>query len=142
MGSRILFFLLAVLLASLTGSVVQSLFNLAALQQLGEAIPVTLWVWTIGQDLLGFAPLYTVVVFLSLFLAFPVAAVVARWMPTWRGPIFAAAGATGILVAFETANASLPMPTLIAATRTLPGLLAMMACCALAGWLYTRGVKP
>lgn len=147
---RLAWFLLAVLIATVTGSLVQSLFNLAALQGIGVSIPVALWLQTITHDLIGFAPLYAGVVLVSFALAFPVAALVARLVarlipgnaPHGRSLIFAAAAATGIAVAFQIANASLPMPTLIAATRTLPGLLAMMACSALGGWVYTRGVKP
>lgn len=143
---RLAWFLLAVLTATVTGSLVQSLFNLAALQGIGVSIPVALWLQTITHDLIGFAPMYAGVVLVSFALAFPVAALVARLIPGiaphGRSLIFAAAAATGIAVAFQIANASLPMPTLIAATRTLPGLLAMMACSALGGWVYTRGVKP
>lgn len=139
---RFAWFLLAVLIATASGSLVQSLFNLAALQGIGAPIPVLLWLQTIIHDLIGFAPLYAAVVLVSFALAFPVAALVASVVPRWRSLVFAAAAATAIAVAFQIANASLPMPTLIAATRTLPGLLAMMACCAVAGWAYTRGVKP
>ena len=142
MLKRMLVFVLAVAAAALSGSVIQSLFNLAALQGIGASLSLSLWLQTIFHDLTGFAPIYAAVVALSLICAFPVAALVARMMPAQRALIFAFAGAAGLWAALMLANHVAPMPTLIAATRTLPGLLAMMACNALGGLVYSKGVKP
>ena len=131
-------FLLAVIVAAVLGSVVQSLFNLAALQGIGAQVPLMLWVETILHDLAGFGPLFAAMVSVSLICALPVAALVARMTPSLRAPVFAAAGAAGLWAAFVLANHLAPMPTLIAATRTLPGLITMLACAALGGFIYAR----
>ena len=131
-------FLASVLTATSWGAIVQTQFNLHELQALGAAVPVALRLLTTAQDLIGFGPLYALVVVVALGLAFPVAALVARIAPGWRGALFALAGFVGLIVAIRLVDAVTPPPVLIAATRTTLGLLAMTLGGALGGRLYAR----
>ena len=129
-------FVAAVLLAALWGAIVQTQFNLAELQALGASVPWLLRAQTTLQDVLGFGPLYAAVVAVSFALAFPVAALLARYWTVWRSAWFALAGLAGLIVAIRLIDAVTPPPVLIAATRTTAGLLAMTAGGAVGGWLY------
>ena len=139
----LIYFILAVLCGSLAGSVIQSQFNLAAISGLGAEIPLPVWFATTLEDIVGFAPLYAGMMAVSLLLGLLAAALCLRWLTpaqraTWQVPVYALAGALGIFVAFQAANAAAPMPTLIAATRCVPGTLAMMLSGALGGWIFAR----
>ncbi|HBX54144.1 MAG TPA: hypothetical protein DEH10_01835, partial [Pseudomonas sp.] len=52
----LLLFVLAVLVATVVGSIIQTQFNLAALQAIGAPMPLDVRLRTTGQDLLGFSP--------------------------------------------------------------------------------------
>lgn len=141
MSRSVLYFVLAVLAASLLGSVIQSQFNLAQIAALGAEVPPALWWSTTLEDMVGFGPLYAAMMAVALLPALLVAALVCRWLPpgeALRLTVFAAAGAVGIFAAFQLANMAAPMPTLIAATRGLGGTLAMMLSGALGGWVFAR----
>lgn len=135
---RAVAFLAAVLTATTWGAIVQTQFNLHELQALGATVPAELRLLTTAQDLVGFGPLYALVVVVTLGLAFPIAALVARLAPGWRGALFALAGLAGLIVAIRLVDAVTPPPVLIAATRSTLGLLAMTLGGAFGGWLYAR----
>ncbi|MCH4565083.1 hypothetical protein MKP05_18455 [Halomonas sp. EGI 63088] len=126
----------AVLDATLLGSIVQTQFNLAALSALGADISFSTRLATTAHDLLGFTPLYGSLVAIMMLGAMPVASVVTRWLGFGAWPIHALAAALGLWVMLSIVDALAPMPTLIAATRSLEGTLAMMATAALGGWGY------
>lgn len=130
------YFLAAVLIATGLGSVVQTQFNIAAIANLGLDVTWTQRVAMTLHDLVSFTPIYGAMVALALLGALPVAAGCARKWPRGHPWWFLAAGACGILVAFMTVNAVLPMPTFIAATRGPVGLLAMMATAALGSGVF------
>ncbi|PAU88269.1 hypothetical protein CK507_06860 [Pseudomonas sp. WN033] len=138
----ILFYLLAVVVASVLGTLVQTQFNLAALRLIGTDIPVGVWLSTTLADLRGFAPIFALMVAVTLLLALPVAAGLGRIFKPWRGVLFFLAGAVGIKVAFDIADHLLPMPTFIAATRGLAGLLAMMLAVGIGSALFGRLTRP
>lgn len=129
---------LALLLAAVWGSVAQTQWNLRALAGLGVEISTAEWVRATGQDLLGFAPVYAGILAVGWLLALPVASLLARRWPAWRGALMAAAAGTGMVAAVRTVDAVAPMPVFIDATRHLPGLLAMMAGAVIGGLLYAR----
>ena len=62
----VLYFLLAVLLTSVLGAVLQTQFNLANLQALGAPMPLMVRLHTTGLDLLGFSPTFAVLVICGL----------------------------------------------------------------------------
>ncbi|MBD3896629.1 hypothetical protein IEI94_12285 [Halomonas sp. ML-15] len=138
--ARLLGFVLALLVATLSGSLIQTQFNLAALAALGAEISLATRLSTSFHDLLGFAPLYAGLMAAALSASLPLAALGRRWLPLPAGLVYAAAAALGVWLAFMVVDAMAPMPTLIAATRSLTGTLAMLAGAALGGLVYARCV--
>lgn len=132
----LLYFLLAVLLASVMGSVLQTQFNLANLQALGAPMPLGVRVQTTCLDLLGFSPTFAMLVILGFIFALPAASLLARLWPMGRWLLFTLAGALAVLAAMALANALLPMPTLIGANRTFAGTVGLMACGSLGALLF------
>lgn len=132
----LLYFFLAVLLASALASVLQTQFNLANVQALGAPMTLAVRLQTTGFDLLGFSPFFAVLVILGFLFAMPAASWLARRWPRARGLLFALAGALAVWLAMASANALLPMPTLIAANRSLAGTLGLMCCGSLGALLF------
>lgn len=130
--------LLAWVLAAAWGSVVQTVWNLQALVEVGVNIPAGDWLRVMGQDLLGFAPVYGGILAVGWLIALPVAGGLARWWPAGRSALLAGAAGVGMVAAVRAVDAAAPMPVFIDATRGLPGLLVMAAGAVLAGWLYAR----
>ncbi|MDR7023745.1 hypothetical protein [Pseudomonas peli] len=132
----LLYFFLAVLLASVMGTVLQTQFNLANLQALGAPMPLGVRVQTTCLDLLGFSPTFAILVILGFIFALPAASLLARLWPMGRWLLFTLAGALAVLAAMALANALLPMPTLIGANRSLAGTVGLMACGSLGALLF------
>ena len=130
--------LLAWVLAAAWGSVVQTQWNLRALVDVGVDIPAGDWLRVTAQDLMGFAPVYGVILAVGWLLALPVASGLARWWPAGRTALLATAAGVGMVAAVRSVDALAPMPVFIDATRHLPGLLAMAAGAVLAGLMYAR----
>lgn len=130
--------LLAWVLASAWGSVVQTRWNLQALVDVGVNIPASDWWQVIGEDLMAFAPLYGGILAAGWLVALPVASRLARWWPAGRSALLASAAGVGMVAAVRAVDAVAPMPVFIDATRGVTGLLAMAAGAVLGGWLYAR----
>ncbi|MCD1648236.1 PQQ-dependent sugar dehydrogenase [Marinobacter adhaerens] len=132
-------FTIALLVGVILGTVVQTQFNLLALQEIGVQIGVEARISATLHDLGSFAPVYGILFGVSFLVSQLAAAGFSRLMgPGWRSPLCALAGGAGLWVALETVNAMLPMPTLIAATRSPGGLIAMLLSGVFAGWLFAR----
>lgn len=130
-------FLIALLAGVFLGSVVQTQINLAALQNMGVDISVMLRLETTFNDLITFAPIYAALFSVSFLLSQLAAVLISRWLGGRFQPLLSAGAASvALLVTFKIVDSFAPMPTLIAATRELPGLIAMLVSAALAGWLY------
>lgn len=136
---RFCWFCLAVLTATVLGSILQTQFNLAALVELGLQISWQDWLLTIGKDLISFTPTLAVILVAEYLLVFPFATILARRFPSSNQLLFFAGGFVGLWVALWVVNTLAPMPTLIAATRHWPGTLALMLAAAFGSWLYGRG---
>lgn len=135
--------LLAVLIATLLGSIAQTQFNLAALAGLGVDIDASTRLRVTGQDLAGFTPLYGAVVAAAYLIALPLAALLTRGRPRLRPWLYAMAGGLGIIAALLLMTAVMQIAP-VAAARTGSGLLTLAACGAIAGWAFatlrsTRG---
>jgi hypothetical protein len=130
--------LLALILASAWGSLVQTQWNLQALVGLGVDISAADRARATWQDLLGFAPVYAGILAAGWLPALPVGTFLAGRRPAWRSPLLAAAAGVGMVAAVRTVDAVAPMPVFIDATRHWPGLLAMATGAVLAGLLYAR----
>lgn len=141
--ARVLFFyVLAVIVATVLATLVQTQVNLQDLEQLDVTISSEDRIAATLSDLRNFTPLMGLLVAVSFALALPAAEAVARLLGTLRPAVYMLAGAVGIWVAFRITDAVAPPPTFIAATREWPGTLAMMAAVALGSGafsLWTRG---
>ncbi|WP_339462549.1 hypothetical protein [Pseudomonas sp. EA_105y_Pfl2_R69] len=124
----LLAFVLAVLLTTLLASIFQTQSNLAALQALGAPMPLDVRLASTCLDLFGFGPTFVLLATFGFACALPLALWSARRLPSLRWVIFVLAGAAAIWTALALANALAPMPTLIAADRSLFGTLGLMAC--------------
>ncbi|MBW4933594.1 PQQ-dependent sugar dehydrogenase [Marinobacter sp. F4206] len=128
---------MALLVGTVLGSVVQTQFNLLALQELGVDIDLSTRVSTTIQDLLHFAPLYAVVFGFSFLASTLITGLMLKLLGFGaRAPFHALGGGVGLWVTLTVVNALAPMPTLIAATRTPDGLLVMLLTAACSGWLF------
>lgn len=135
---RLLALLMAIVIAVAWGALVQTQFNIAALQSIGAEIPIGLRLEMSARDLLGFSPIYGVIVSCALTIALPCAALLARWNPRLRSLLFALAGGVSIALAIRLVDAATPPPTLIAATRGISGWLLMALGGSLGAIWYAR----
>lgn len=136
-GNVLLAWLMAVLTATLLGSIVQTQFNLVSLVNLDVVIPLGTWLLTTLQDIFSFGVLYAILIGIALAIGFSVAALLTRRFSVSRQCMFVLAGAVAVLVLLATLNAALPM-TPIAATRNSLALVLMALAGAPAGWVYNR----
>ena len=139
------YFILALVLASVLGSLVQTHLNLLAITQLVGAVSVADWLATFGFDLIHFAPLLALIYFPVLLLAL----VLLRFLPQHflrnqqsRAFAFFLVPALLLYVALGAINWLAPMPTLIAANRDLLGTLLLMASLGLGGFWFSRLNQP
>ncbi|WCE06664.1 MULTISPECIES: hypothetical protein [Pseudomonas] len=138
----LLAFAAALLLATAWGSLVQTQYNLAALQGLGQPIDsATRWRTSV-QDLLGFGPVYAAIVLAAWLPAFAVAFWFGRRSGAYRAWLLPLASSVSVIVAIRLIDAFAPMPVLIYATRTLEGLLAMAMGGLLGGLLFSWLARP
>jgi glucose/arabinose dehydrogenase len=135
-------FVAALVVGSVLGSLIQTQFNLQALEALGVEIGMGARLKTSVQDLVNFAPLYAILFGVSFLFSQGVAALVVRLAGNvgrlWLYPL---AAAVGLWVTLMIVNTLAPMPTLIAATREIGGLMAMLVTAAIAGWLFAMLVS-
>lgn len=139
----LLAFVVALVVGGALGSIVQSQVNLLALHGLGADIGAGVWLLTTVKDLVRFGPVYLVLFGAGFLLSQIVALIVARrLLPSRRRLVHTAAAAVGLWVTFTLVDSQAPMPTLVAATRDLPGLIAMLVTAAIAGWLFSAIHEP
>lgn len=133
----ILAFATALVVGSVLGSLVQTQFNLYALEGLGVEISLGTRLETSMQDLVNFAPLYAILFGVSFLVSQGATSLVAKLTGRsgrlWLYPL---AAAVGLWVTLIIVNALAPMPTLIAATRGASGLFAMLMTAAISGFLF------
>jgi hypothetical protein len=117
--SIVVAFLVAVVIATLWGAVVQTQFNLAGLASIGAEIPLGLRAQSTLTDIFGgFSPTYAgYVVAPSLLVAFAVAAWVAGRWPGAPAFWFALGGFLAVLLAIPLVNYLSPVALLIGASR-------------------------
>ncbi|MCL7945325.1 PQQ-dependent sugar dehydrogenase [Marinobacter sp. ATCH36] len=130
-------FVVALVVGSVLGSLVQTQFNLQALEGLGVEISMAKRLETSVQDLVGFAPLYAILFGISFLFSQGAASLVARLAgESGRLWLYPLAAAVGLWVTLWLVDTLAPMPTLIAATREAGGSIAMIVTAAIAGWLF------
>jgi len=128
-GYLILSFLFALLLAATLGSLSQSHVNLVAIAELTNGISTSDWLATYWFDLLNFAPILALILLPTMLLV--LIAVLQRFvllkLHSRAGSFFIFLFTVFIFyVELSIINYVAPMPTLIAANRTLIGTLALL----------------
>ena len=132
---RSLDFVAAVVVTSALASLSSTHFVLGALLDLDVTIGFGDRLRAYGHDVVNVTPLYAVIIAAGNLIAFPAAALAAHWFPTVRIWIFAAAGATAIVVALLSMEAQLAiMP--IAGARHWQGMVAQGLAGAAGGLLF------
>lgn len=134
-------FILALVFASVLGSLVQTHLNLLALTQLIGAVSAADWLASFSFDLIHFAPLLALIYCPVLLLAL----VLLHFLPLhllphqhYRTCAFFLAPAMLLYVALGVINWLAPMPTLIAANRDWLGTLLLMTSLGLGGLCFFR----
>jgi hypothetical protein len=132
---RLAIYLLAVvvayLLASVTAtqSVVSNLFEMGVTVGFSERLGMTI------KDIAGMAGLFLPMIAAAFLAAFLIAAMICRWWPQWRTPLYIAAGAAGLITIHLTLNLALGI-TPIAIGRTTGGLLLQGLAGAAGGYIF------
>ncbi|MCO7248113.1 PQQ-dependent sugar dehydrogenase [Halomonas sp. Mc5H-6] len=130
-------FIVALLVGVVLGSVVQTQFNLAALQALGVDIPPGTRIATTLHDLASFAPLYAVLFSVGFVVSQSVAVALSCWLGGRFSVWLCTGGAVvGLWATLWLVNTLAPPPTLIAATRGIAGQVAMLATAGVAGAVF------
>jgi hypothetical protein len=127
--------MIAVAVTAALGSVVQTQLNLERIVELGVSLSLEQRVETTLADLVGFAPLWAIIVAAGMLVALLVAGALARRWPHASLGLHLLAGFTAPLAALVIMNAMLPV-TAIAAARGWAGIILISAPGAIGGWLY------
>ena len=134
---RIVALVAAIVATAVLGSLASTHFVLFGLTDLGVHIGFTDRLYAYGHDVAGMAPLFSGLVAVGFLIAFPVAALVVRFLPKLRTLGYAAAGAAAILailLGMETTLATMP----IAGARTTLGLVAQGVAGAIGGLVFAQ----
>ncbi len=95
----------------------------------GERLGMTL------ADLAGMAGMFLPIIAFGLLIAFLVTALLCRWLPRWRTPLYLLAGATALVTIHLALHLALGL-TPVAAARTGGGLLFQGIAGAISGYVY------
>lgn len=132
---RIVAYFAATATTAVLGCIASTHFVLRGLTELGVSIDFGDRLYAFGHDVLGMGPMLGVLVAVCFLIAYPVAALVVRFLPSLRTAGYMAAGAVAIFVALyamETALATVP----IAGARTPLGLAAQGVAGAAGGLVF------
>lgn len=125
----------AVAVAAALGTLASTHFVLQELAGLGAQIGFGERALAHWHDMQGMAPLFAGIVGAGFLVAFPVASVMLRWLPSWRAAAYPLAGAAAMVVALLLMQWVLGvMP--IAGARGALGLLAQAVAGALGGFVF------
>jgi hypothetical protein len=130
-------FVLAVIVATVLGSIAHTQFVLAGLTELGIEIPVSDRLSTTMHDIAGMGPMFGLIVAIGFLVAMAAAALVYRYARTQRYLVYGVAGAVALAVAL-TAMGTVYEITPIAGARTALGFIAQMIAGALGGLAFAR----
>lgn len=130
-------FIPAALLAFLLASIFSTQANLAQIQAMGLEVGFGTRLSTTGQDIIGMASSYLMLITLALILALPIAGWLSRRFRGKRTLLFILAGFVAVTALHTIMNSALGIHA-IAATRTLPGLLSQSLAGAIGAYAYCR----
>lgn len=129
-------FVLAVIVAGVLGSIFQTQINLADMRDIGPPNSFAMRMDNTWHDITHFAPIYTLIVLVTFLVSFVLAEWIARKVPGHRMVWLVLAAVISLTVSFQVIDAFAPMPTLIAATRSISGTLAMLLAAAIGALVY------
>ena len=132
---RIVAYFAAVAATAVLGCVASTHFVLRGLTALGVSIGFGDRLQAFGHDVLGMGPMLGILVAVCFLIAFPVAALVVRFLPNLRTAGYIAAGGIAILVALYSMEAALATVP-VAGARTLSGMAAQGAAGAFGGFVF------
>ncbi|WP_333608078.1 hypothetical protein [Arsukibacterium sp.] len=132
----ILCFIMALLLGAALGSLLQSQLNLSAIAAISGPITSADRLSTIQFDLRHFMPTLAALMAMPLLMAILLAGWLRRRQPMLPRSLYFLLAAMGFYLTLLIINQLAPMPTLIAANRTLLGTLGLLAACGLAAWCF------
>lgn len=140
----ILPFIIAVVVATLWGAIVQTQYNLAGLSSVGADITPGIRMGTTLSDIFsGFTPTYAShIVLPSLLVAFIVATLLPVQQRGARLMLFAAAGAVAIAAGIPIVNWLAPVALLVGATREISCIFVMALGGLIAGLLFAALTYP
>lgn len=131
-------YVVALLLGTILGSIIQTQLNLLSLSRLGADFDSTTRLVVTMQDLVHFGPIYGAILGVSLAISQAFAVALAkRAGRRWISLLCALGAGLGLWAAVRLVDALAPMPTFIAATRSTMGMFAMAGSAALAGWAFS-----
>ncbi len=140
--TAVLGFVLATVLLTVLAVIFQTGFVLSMLSEVGAEIGIGAALSMIIDDLIGFGPLYGVLIAVGLVIAFPAAALVHRLTKLSRELVFACAGAACLLVMLIAMEQAFFGVQLVAGARTLPGLIGQVLAGGLGGLAYAMITAP
>lgn len=132
------YLLLAVVLTTLLTSLVQSSVNLAAIAALTGHLAMTDMLFTLGFDLRHFTLTYAPIALINLLSVALLIKLVPFLARLWLAALIAA---LVLFLMLQLINSLAPMPTLIAANRSIFGTLAMLLCSAAGMGCYLWLIK-
>lgn len=133
----VLSFCVAVVIAGLLGSILQTQINLAYLRDIGPPVSFAMRLSSTWHDLVHFAPIYLAIILATFVIAFPVAEFIANIFPGHRMVWLVLGAVSGLWLGFQLINYLAPMPTFIAATRGVGGTLLLLLAAAVSALIYT-----
>ncbi|MCB8888697.1 PQQ-dependent sugar dehydrogenase [Vreelandella malpeensis] len=136
--SRVLLHVAIALVAGiLLGSIIQTQINLAALARMGVEISLARRIATTLWDLVTFSPIYALLFSVGFLISQTVALTISRLVlhGRYRLALCPLLAIVALFATLHIVNHFAPMPTLVAATRTTFGLVAMLASAGFAGLL-------
>ncbi len=141
-GERIMFrniggYLVAVATAYVLASVASTQSVLANLTEMGAPIDLSTRFGAIGHDLLGLTSIYLPIIAFAFLIAWPVTALVVRWLPRLRTVGYMFAGFVAIVAAHLILKQLVEI-TGIAAARTTFGLIVQGLAGAAGGLIFVR----
>lgn len=114
-------YVIGVVVAYVFAAVAATQSVMARLNDMGVEVSFAVRLQTTLQDLAGMAAMYLPIIAAALAVAFPVAALVSRYLPRWRGLGYPLAGGVAILAIHFLLNQTFNI-TPVAAARTPLGL--------------------
>lgn len=134
---RILAFVAAVIGGYVFAVLTYSQLNLSNLTDMGVAIAFGERLTTTGHDLVSMTSMYLPIMTVALLVAFPIAALIIRWVPQLRTLGFVLAGIVGMFALIMFFKVTMGTNPLVV-TRTFVGIASQCIAGALAGLIYAR----